>query len=124
MQIYDCITYFDEDLLLNFRLNYLNKYVDKFVIVECLYTHRGVKKGFNLDLSKFVEGYGKDQYKYELYGVCNHSGGTRGGHYTSTIRVNATDWYLFNDTNVSKVSFDGKNNTSGYCLFYRKKLNK
>lgn len=53
MQIYDCITYFDEDLLLNFRLNCLNKYVDKFVIVECLYSHRGVKKGFNLDLKKF-----------------------------------------------------------------------
>ena len=52
MRIYDCITYFDEDILLEFRLNYLNKYVDKFVIVECNYTHRGVKKGFNLDLKR------------------------------------------------------------------------
>jgi len=77
-----------------------------------------------LDLSKFVEGYGKEQYKYELYGVCNHSGGTLGGHYTATIRVTNNEWYLFNDTNVSKIEFDGKNNTSGYCLFYRKKLNK
>ena len=77
-----------------------------------------------LDLSKFVDGYDNDQYKYELYGVCNHSGGTRGGHYTSTVRVNADDWYLFNDTNVSKQEFTGKNNTSGYCLFYRKKTNK
>lgn len=77
-----------------------------------------------LDLSNFVDGYDNDQYKYELYGVCNHSGGTRGGHYTSTVRVNATDWYLFNDTNVSKQEFTGKNNTSGYCLFYRKKTNK
>lgn len=50
MRIYDCITYFDEDILLNFRLNSLNKYVDKFVIVECKYNHRGVKKGFNLNL--------------------------------------------------------------------------
>ena len=50
MRIYDCITYFDEDILLNFRLNCLNKYVDKFVIVECKYNHRGVKKGFNLNL--------------------------------------------------------------------------
>ena len=74
-----------------------------------------------LDLSKFVEGYGKEQYKYELYGVCNHSGGTLGGHYTATIRVTNNEWYLFNDTNVSKIEFDGKNNTSGYCLFYRKK---
>ena len=50
MRIYDCITYFDEDILLNFRLNCLNKYVDKFVIVECKYNHRGIKKGFNLNL--------------------------------------------------------------------------
>jgi len=52
MRIYDCITYFDEEVLLNFRLNCLNKYVDKFVIVECQYTHKGIKKNFNLDLKK------------------------------------------------------------------------
>lgn len=74
-----------------------------------------------LDLSSFVEGYNKDKYKYELFGVCNHSGGTMGGHYTSTIKTSSGDWYLFNDTSVSKINFDGKNNTSGYCLFYRKK---
>ena len=77
----------------------------------------------NLDLSKFVSGYDKSSCKYELYGVCNHSGGTLGGHYTATIKVKSGDWYLFNDTNVSKVKFDGLNNTAGYCLFYRKKLN-
>jgi ubiquitin carboxyl-terminal hydrolase 8 len=74
-----------------------------------------------LDLRNFVEGYDKDTSIYELYGVCNHSGGTLGGHYTATIRVANNDWYLFNDTTVSKTMFDGKNNTSGYCLFYRKK---
>ena len=49
-----------------------------------------------------------------------------GGHYTATVRTkkdSTNEWHLFNDTNVSKVKFDGKNNTSGYCLFYRKKLN-
>ena len=75
----------------------------------------------NLNLSKYVEGYNKECYNYELFGVCNHSGGTLGGHYTSTIKVGPTDWFLFNDTQVSKIKFDGKNNTSGYCLFYRKK---
>jgi len=79
-----------------------------------------------LDLSDFVEGYENKNCKYELYGVCNHSGGTMGGHYTATVRTKkeiVNEWHLFNDTNVSKVNFDGKNNTSGYCLFYRKKLN-
>jgi beta-1,4-mannosyl-glycoprotein beta-1,4-N-acetylglucosaminyltransferase len=53
MKIYDCFTYFDEDLLLDFRLNYLNLYVHKFVIVECFYSHRGIKKGFNFNINKF-----------------------------------------------------------------------
>ena len=34
MKIYDCFIYFNEDLLLDLRFNFLNKYVDKFVIVE------------------------------------------------------------------------------------------
>jgi ubiquitin carboxyl-terminal hydrolase 8 len=34
----------------------------------------------NLDLSPYVSGYGAGKYKYDLYGVCNHSGGALGGH--------------------------------------------
>ena len=33
-KIYDCFSYWDEDLLLDLRLNILNDYVDFFVIVE------------------------------------------------------------------------------------------
>ena len=32
MKLYDCFMYFDEDLVLDFRLNILNNYFDKFVI--------------------------------------------------------------------------------------------
>ena len=32
--IYDCFSYWDEDLLLDLRLNILDKIVDRFVIVE------------------------------------------------------------------------------------------
>jgi len=62
MKIYDCFTYFDEDLILNVRLNYLNSFVNKFVIVECLYNHRGEKKKFNFDIKKF--GKFKDKIIY------------------------------------------------------------
>ena len=44
MNIYDCFMYFDEDLLLDIRLNSLNKFVKKFVISESTYTHSGSKK--------------------------------------------------------------------------------
>ena len=36
--------YFDEDLLLDIRLNSLEKFVKKFVITEATYTHNGNKK--------------------------------------------------------------------------------
>ena len=44
MDIYDCFMFFDEDLLLDIRLNSLNKYVKKFVISEATYTHNGTEK--------------------------------------------------------------------------------
>jgi ubiquitin carboxyl-terminal hydrolase 8 len=77
----------------------------------------------NLDLSAYVIGYKKDNFKYELYGVCNHSGGVMGGHYTSYIKNANGKWYHYNDTSVSEV---GINETvispKAYVLFYRKKL--
>jgi beta-1,4-mannosyl-glycoprotein beta-1,4-N-acetylglucosaminyltransferase len=53
MNIYDCFMYFDEDLLLDLRLNLLNKFVKKFVITEATYTHNGSKKNLNFDINKF-----------------------------------------------------------------------
>ena len=53
MNIYDCFMYFDEDLLLDLRLNSLNKFVKKFVITEAAYTHNGSKKKLNFDIKKF-----------------------------------------------------------------------
>jgi len=44
MKIFDCFMYFDEDLLLDLRLNYLDKFVDKFIIIECNYNHKGETK--------------------------------------------------------------------------------
>jgi len=53
MNIYDCFMYFDEDLLLDLRLNSLNKYVKKFVITEATFTHNGSQKKLNFDINKF-----------------------------------------------------------------------
>lgn len=78
----------------------------------------------DLDLSKYVCGYNKLSYKYDLYGICNHSGGIAGGHYTSYIK-NANDiWYHFNDTGITKIDNERELvSPRAYCLFYRKKLN-
>ena len=53
MYIYDCFQYFDEDFLLDLRLNILDKYVKKFIITEATYTHNGSKKKLNFDINKF-----------------------------------------------------------------------
>jgi ubiquitin carboxyl-terminal hydrolase 8 len=75
-----------------------------------------------LDLSNYVIGYKKESYKYELYGVCNHSGGTMGGHYTSYVKNANGKWYHFNDTTVSEVGLiDSIVSVKAYVLFYRKK---
>ena len=45
--------YFDEDMLLDIRLNVLNDYVDKFIIAEATRTHSGKEKKLNFDIKKF-----------------------------------------------------------------------
>ena len=47
--------YFNEDLVLDVRLNELNPYIDKFVIVESSFTHSGEKKDFNFNIKKFAK---------------------------------------------------------------------
>jgi len=76
----------------------------------------------DLDLSKYILGYKKDSYIYELYGICNHSGGTFGGHYTAFVKNANGKWYHFNDTSVNEVTNISQLITpKAYCFFYRKK---
>ena len=55
MKLYDCCMYFDEDLMLDLRLNTLNKYVDKFVIAEATREHSGKEKKLNFDIKNFSQ---------------------------------------------------------------------
>ncbi len=74
-----------------------------------------------IDLSKYVIGYQKESYVYELYGICNHSGNVMGGHYTANVKTK-NGWYHFNDRNVTKIADESKIiSPMAYCLFFRKK---
>ena len=53
MKIYDCFMYYDEDLLLDLRLNILDKHVDFFVIVESEFYHNGKKRNLKFQIDKF-----------------------------------------------------------------------
>jgi ubiquitin carboxyl-terminal hydrolase 8 len=76
----------------------------------------------NLDLSPFVIGYKKEQYKYDLFGIANHQGTAMGGHYFSYVKTANEKWYQFNDTNVSEIADTTRLvSPMAYCLFYRKR---
>ncbi len=79
MAIYDCFQYFDEDHIVDLRLNILDKYVDYFVISESTKTHQGKNKKINFDIKKFPKFKNKiifiiADYK-ESINFENHTGG-------------------------------------------------
>ena len=79
MAIYDCFQYFDEDHMLDLRMNILKDDVDYFVISESTKTHQGDSKKLNFDVKNFRKFENKiiytvanfdDEKKFE-----NHKGG-------------------------------------------------
>jgi ubiquitin C-terminal hydrolase len=61
---------------------------------------------------------------YDLYGVCQHHGTTRGGHYTACVKhATSQKWYMYNDTQVMCIHENPQLDTillqGAYCLFYR-----
>ena len=76
----------------------------------------------NLDMSPYVVGYDKFSYNYDLCGICNHSGGVFGGHYTAYVKNANGQWYHFNDSSVDPINDTSKLiSPKSYCFFYRKK---
>ena len=57
--------YFDEEIVLETRLNYLDPYVDYFVIIESCFTHSGDRRDLKFDIKKFEKF--KDKIIYKVY---------------------------------------------------------
>jgi len=79
MAIYDCFQYFNEDHIVDLRLNILNNYVDYFVISESTRTHQGKPKKIHFDVKNFSKFKNKiifiiADYKKEI-SFDNHTGG-------------------------------------------------
>ena len=53
MKIYDCTTFYSEQMMLEIRFNILNEFVHKFIVVESLYSHSGKKKKLNFDINNY-----------------------------------------------------------------------
>ena len=53
MRFFDCTTYFDEELMMDVRFNLLDKFVEKFIVVESIYSHSGNKKKLNFKINNY-----------------------------------------------------------------------
>lgn len=53
MKFIDCFMYYDEDMILDLRLNMLDKFVSYFVICEANFNHNGSKRELKFDIKKF-----------------------------------------------------------------------
>ena len=55
--VYDCFSFNKEFDVLDIRLNELYDVVDKFIIIESIYSHTGIKKELHLKMN--IEKYKK-----------------------------------------------------------------
>jgi len=130
--------YFDEDVVLDVRLNFLNSYVDKFVIVESIFNHKGEKRKPQFDISKYskfkdkiiyilkddvpegIEKIEKSDDHKEVYRKSILNAGKRENLQRNNILdglkdINQNDWVIISDLdeipNLEKVNFNNvKNN--------------
>lgn len=81
-----------------------------------------VEYDHTINMKPYVSKYWKNGNIYELYATIYHSGGLHGGHYMAYVK-NPIDknWYLCNDSNISRVDFNDVLKSNSYLLFYRKK---
>ena len=79
MAIYDCFQYFNEDHIVDLRLNILDKYVDYFVISESTKNHQGKDKKINFKIKNFPKFKNKIRFLIADYkdkiDFKNHKGG-------------------------------------------------
>jgi len=143
MKIFDCITYFDEPMLFELRLNILSSYVDEFIVSEATYTHSGKKKKINFNKENFPKFKNKithlivDQEPKDLFEINEFNKSNN-----SLFRLNAAkriekqrnelinylkkkdknDWVIYSDSdeipNLSKI--DLRNTYSKIVLFKQK----
>ena len=62
MKIYDCTTFYNEEMMYDLRLNILDKFVDKFIVTEATYSHSGNKKKLNFNINNYPKF--KDKINY------------------------------------------------------------
>jgi beta-1,4-mannosyl-glycoprotein beta-1,4-N-acetylglucosaminyltransferase len=138
--------FFDEEMLLEIRLNTLNKFVDKFIIVESTYTHSGKEKKLIFDINKYpkfkdkidyiiskdlpqgIEQIGKDDSNLkithkEIMNALRRENFQRNAIKRGLIDVNDNDWIIISDLDeipdLSNINFNSINKK---IIFFKQKV--
>jgi len=138
--------FFDEEMLLDLRLNILDEFVDKFVIVESSYTHSGKEKKLIFDINKYSKFKEKINYiilKDPPKGIEEISSNDSEGEISRKEILNAlkrenlqrdtilnglkdadsNDWIIVSDLDeipdLTKVNF---NNIKSKIIFFKQKV--
>jgi beta-1,4-mannosyl-glycoprotein beta-1,4-N-acetylglucosaminyltransferase len=138
--------FFDEEMLLELRLNTLDKFVDKFVIVESAYTHSGKEKKLIFDINKYpkfkekidyiivrdlphgIEQIGKDDSNLEITNKEIMNALRRENFQRNTIKqglinANDNDWIIISDLDeipdLSNINFNSINKK---IIFFKQKV--
>jgi beta-1,4-mannosyl-glycoprotein beta-1,4-N-acetylglucosaminyltransferase len=138
--------FFDEEMLLELRLNTLDKFVDKFVIVESAYTHSGKEKKLIFDINKYpkfkekidyiivrdlphgIEQIGKDDNNLEITNKEIMNALRRENFQRDTIKqglinANDNDWIIISDLDeipdLSNINFNSINKK---IIFFKQKV--
>ncbi len=105
--------YYDEDLVLDLRLNILDKFVDKFIIVESTFTHSGEKRDLLFDIKKYSKFKNKIKYiilKEEPNNLETIDNSDNFDKKNSKYIMNALKRENFQRNTISKGLFDASEN--------------
>ena len=138
--------FFDEEMLLDLRLNILDEFVDKFVIVESSYTHSGKEKKLIFDINKYSKFKKKIDYiilkdlpkgieeissndseneisRKEILNALKRENLQRDTILNGLKDVDSNDWIIVSDLDeipdLTKVNF---NNIKNKIIFFKQKV--
>tara|TARA_B110000208_G_scaffold43074_1_gene56953 strand:+ start:134 stop:1000 length:867 start_codon:yes stop_codon:yes gene_type:complete len=136
--------YFDEDIVLDVRLNFLNEFVDQFVIIESEYNHRGEKRVPLFKIDKFkkykdkikyilindippgieiINKEDEDVYRKSIFNASKRENFQRNQILKGLTEANEEDWIIISDLdeipNLSKINLK---NTKDKLIFFNQHM--
>ena len=129
--LYDCIEQYQEKKIIKDPQKCPKCNTNVYLLQQKLYRPANymifVFNGFmeyfkNFEIEEIIlcnsdEGF---KYQYKLVGVSIYMGSGKSGHYIAYCRADDNQFYKFNDSFVSLVSFNKIKNSIPYILFYKK----